>query len=185
MKTVKLKKRTKVFLIIIAVLILGFGAYLALWFVHYNTLILPMTKNENLIYEETKDNEGLLHKEYTYSDESSVLYSVYCPNFLKFHGNLSIATPVSYDDNWKCLTDYSYDFMYKPNLFRENTYWFTVYDYTECEDINDSETLYSIYTDSQLNFIGGDKEIYDEHYDELKNLYDSAKEFFGEDVFTD
>lgn len=121
MKAVKLKKRTKVFLIIISILLVGFAAYTALWFVHYNTLIKPMTKNENLIYEETKDIEGLLHKDYTYSDENSILYSVYCPNFLKFHGNLSIATPVDYDENWKCLTDYSYDFMYK-RIYSEKTH---------------------------------------------------------------
>ncbi len=186
MKSVKLKKRTKIIITVIITIILIVSVYCTLWLVRYYKLIVPMTKNENLVLNVSKDMEGMAHKEYEYNGDH-ISYTVFMPSFPRFGGNLSVLTPTDYDKDWNCITDYSYGLMYKPYLFDDNWYWYSVYDYSEVETINDQSksVTYDIYTDSQLNFIGGDKEIYDKHYDELKNLYDMAKEFFGEDVFTD
>ncbi len=188
MKAAKLKKRTKVFLIIITILVVGFAAYTALWFVHYNTLIKPMLKNKDIMTCKQYD-DTLVKEEYEYIDEDGVGYSVFTPHFLKFNGNLSAGTPEKYDENWNREVDSTYSFMYKPylDLFSvDNTYWFTVTVFpTEDRALNSNYETYNIHTDSTLNLVEGDEEIYKEHYDQIADLYERCKKLYGEDVFTD
>lgn len=186
MKKTNVNKRIKIIITIVTIIVLGFGIYCALWFIHYNTLIKPMIQNENLVLSISKDDDGLTHKTYTYYDQNDVLFDVFVPNFLKFQGNISVLTPTDYDENWVCTTDFSYGFHYKPYLFGDSKYRFTVHDYTEVKSINDSCISYNITTDADLNLISEDKEgLYDEHYDEIKELYDMSVEFFGDDAFKD
>ncbi len=185
MKAAKLKKRTKVFLIIITILVVGFAAYTALWFVHYNTLIKPMLKNKDIMTCKQYD-DTLVKEEYEYIDEDGVGYSVFTPHFLKFNGNLSAGTPEKYDENWNREVDYTYSLMYKPYLFHDNNYRFTVNVFSpEEKALNADCDTYFIRTDSKLNLVEGDEEIYKKHYDQIADLYERCKKLYGEDVFTD
>lgn len=173
-------------MIIFTILVIGFAAYTALWFVHYNTLIKPMLKNKDIMTLNPDGRNDLVYEEYEYRDEDGVGYSVFTPHFLKFNGNISAGTPEKYDIDWNREVDYTYGFLYKPYLFHDNWYWFTVSDFTESgKKIGGSSTNYDVYTDSKLNYVGGDEEIYKEHYDQIADLYERCKKLYGEDVFTD
>lgn len=172
----KLKKILKIGII---VLIFIFLIVCGMWFVHYNNNIKPMLNNEKLLKSE-RDSKWVY---YSYMDED-IAYSVAAPSFLKFTGNLSAISAIKYDKNWIPINKYTIGFSYAPKLFREEEYWFTIYDYSNAKSQYDYPESYDLYTDSNLNLkresMSGK---YDEYESDIRDFYAKVKLFFGEDTF--
>ena len=191
-------KKLKALIILIATAIILFAVASVAWLVFYQTEIKPMVIKDNEKYITKKDHS--LEDRATYylynSDELAEEFDLSVPDFLNF-GDVGIQalTSTVYDgETGECLTDFAYYFGYIPKLFGKNSYRMRVDD---CRNdkmtISDGEFSFDpnqnitvsalIEVDKDMNFVSGDRAAYDEHYDELKELFDSTKEFFGEDAF--
>ncbi len=177
-----MKKSIKRLIIVFALLLTIFAGISIAWLIHYNTLIAPMLKNENLEYEGTSS----YWKHYSvHDDNSSATYSVAAPRFLKFIGNLDVITSTNYDKDWNLETDYTYSLLYNPRLFSNNLYDFTVRDYTDCESMGDIHKTYSIFLDKDWNLVSESEEgAYEEFKDEIHSFFnDYVLAFFGSEAF--
>lgn len=177
-----MKKIVKRLIIVVALLLTIFAGVSIAWLIHYNTLIAPMLKNEDLKYEGT----SLYWKRYSAHDEENhILYTVAAPRFLKFIGNISVITAANYDEDWSLETDYVFSLLYNPRLFSNNLYSFDIYDYTDCEKMGDTHKTYSIFLDKDWNLVKESEEgIYEEFKDEIHSFFnDHILTFFGSEAF--
>ncbi len=122
-------------------------------------------------------------------------YEISVPKFLNFFSDIQVLTGhLTYLDLEnhvaESMTDYTYYFRYCVRPFGEGRYSLRVDDYTGVEEeykdgyyISSSSEYYHIIIDKDMNFVSGSKLMYDEHYDELKKLYDDVMEIFGKDAF--
>ena len=177
-----MRKIVKRLIIAVALLLTIFAGISIAWLIHYNTLIAPMLKNENLEYEGISS----YWKKYSAHDEDNRIgYTVAAPRFLRFIGNISVITGTSYDEDWNLETDYTYSLLYNPRLFSNNLYDFTVRDYTDCESMGDIPKTYSIFLDKDWNLVSESEEgIYEEFKDEIHSFFnDHVLAFFGSEAF--
>ncbi len=150
-------------------------------------------------YELWSHGEGNDAREesYTYnSDKDDVGIDIIFPKFLRFYCEMQSITGVviaidTEKETAERLGDYAYCFSYRPKLFGDGEYYFRVDDYSKVvvtySNGSPSESgpveHYYIYVDKDMNYISGDKIMYQEHYDELKILFDEVIGALGEDAF--
>ncbi len=193
------KIKSKKLKIIIVLLVLAVTAFIIasiIWVVYYNTKVKPMLQNVEKYGFTVREDKELRCYYYDYHNEEDMIgYVISEPKFLEFFSDIQVLTGhLTYLDLEnhvaESMTDYTYYFSYCARPFGEGDYLFRVDDYTGVEEeykdgyyISSSSEYYHIVIDKDMNFISGSKLMYDEHYDELKKLYDDVMEIFGKDAF--
>lgn len=190
-------KWLKILIILLIVAVIAFAAVSLTWLIYYNTKVKPIMQClEKYEFVSEYDKDSRLNY-YSYENEDERIgFVLSVPEFMKFFSDIQSLTGhlSSIDPNTgeiKSLTDYAYFFRYIPNLFGKGEYSFRIDDYTGVKDSYENGIYessgpianYDIVVDKEMNFISGDKAMYDEHYDELKKVYDSVMEMFGKDAF--
>lgn len=77
-------KKRKMVIIVAAVIVLGFGAYILFWYMWQNAKYTPYI---------TGMEEFVPGKSYVYTAEDGYLYNVKKPDFLTYTGNMCVSVP--------------------------------------------------------------------------------------------
>lgn len=204
-------KRLKIIVSMISVALILFAVVSIAWVIFYHSYVKPLEESI-CSYTEGLPTISLLGSgvtEWCTIDEgwnNSTLYDYHnynkfashtleVPDFLNFRIWIQSITPhyseIDPETNRIIqVSDYTYYFSHYRDFFR-NDYSFRIDDYTGSKSEYENDTYissgptasYVITIDKDMNFISGDKALYDEHYVELKKLYDEVMEIFGEDAF--
>lgn len=190
-------KRLKALICLICAAIFCFVVVSVIWLYFYNVKAKPLMKNLDS-YECTSYYDSMTRSTY-YSfgnEEEKISYDLAVPGFLRFLVDVQVLTgyEVNIDSDTQAverLTDYAYFFRYTADVFGEGSYSFRVDDYIGTEEeyvdgiyvSSGPMVSYHIEVDRDMNFVSGDKAVYDEHYNELKKLYDKVMKVFGKDAF--
>ena len=169
--------RIKLFIVIALVAV--FAAVSISWLVFYNVEVKPFVKsadNHNLTASNSLDDMATYYDGYDNDDNPTWYHELEVPYFLNFNCEI-MTSSMRHISPDAPAPSYVYRSYYIPHLFKKDEYKLSV--------TNDSElTLYhNIVVDEDMEFISGDKEYYDEHYDKLKLTFDSMKETFGKNAF--
>lgn len=199
-------KWLKRLLILLIVAAATFAAASICWLIFYFSKAKPLLDRADkyeYTYDHDKDSRSTYYSiveedspTFIFSDEnkSVISYNFSKPDFLDFFTDVQVMTSCIYDYDPETkesalLTDYTYFFRYSANLFGDK-YSFRIDDYTNSQDTYIDGVLYSggasanyyIEVDKDMNFISGDRDMFDEHYDQLKELFDKTKEVFGDAI---
>ncbi len=190
-------KRLRILVVLLIAAAAVFAVLSASWVVYYNTKVKPLMECLDK-YEFTSEYEADCRLTYySYENEDEMIgYGLSVPRFLNFFSDVQVLTGYlsELDPNTgevTRITDYTYFFGYSVKLFGEGSYRFRIDDYTGSSDTF-SDGVYSSYgpnewynieVDKDMNFVSGNKVMYVEHYDQLKEVFDKTMEIFGEDAF--
>ena len=189
-------KWLKILIVLLIVAIVVLAVMSASWLVYYNSKVEPLMKCLDK-YDFVSDYDaesGLTYYSYQ-NEEEMISYDLSIPGFLNYFSDVQVMTGHLSDFNSDTgeitnLTDYTYYFRYIADVFGDGSYSFRIDDYTGVSDSYEEGVFtssgpsanYNIKVDKDMNFLSGDKGMYDEHYDQLKAVFDKAKEIFGEDA---
>ena len=190
-------KWLKILIVLLIIAVVIFAALSVAWLVYYNNKVKPIMAclDKYECYVDHDNDTRCTY--YSYEDEEEMKgFDISIPDFLEFYACVQAITPsISELDpetgEFIELTEYTYYFSYIPEVFGDNSYSLRIDHYpvsnTSGEDgvyiTSGATESYHIDIDKDMNFISGDKTMYEEHYDELKQIFDQTKELVGEEAF--
>lgn len=190
-------KRLRMLVVLLIVAAAVFAVLTVSWFVYYNTKVKPLMEclDKYEFFSEYDADGRRTYYDYHNEDER-IGYGLSVPRFLNFFSDVQVLTGYLSEldpDTGEVtrITDYTYYFRYVAEVFGEGSYSFRIDDYTGTSDSfsdgvyhsSGPNEWYDIDVDKDMNFVSGNKVMYIEHYDQLKEVFDKTMEIFGEDAF--